>query len=181
MLGRSAPVVGSRAPLPSVSSSMKSVRVGAIGIFETPENRNTMFVDSTFSKTQFLLERGLQTSSLRRQVIADNIANVDTPHFKRSRVTFESWMSKALAEGEAAAGEPQAAVTNGKHIPFFEPLDFRRVEPKLNLEYETNYRNDKNNVDIDREAADAAKNALAYSAYVTRISQNFRLLNSVMR
>ena len=96
-------------------------------------------------------------------------------------MTFESWLSKALADGEGAGTEPRAAVTDSRHIPFFEPLDYRGVEPKLNLEYDTNYRNDKNNVDIDREAADAAKNALAYTVYVTRISQNFRLLNSVMR
>ncbi|MFN3659816.1 MAG: flagellar basal body rod protein FlgB, partial [Brevinematales bacterium] len=38
----------------------------------------------------------LQATALRRQVIADNIANADTPFFKRAEVTFESQLKRAL-------------------------------------------------------------------------------------
>ena len=133
-----------------------------------------MFTDSTFMKTNYLLQKGMDVSLLRHQVIADNIANVDTPFFKRSEVTFESQMQRAL-NSEKTETFP-AFLTDGNHMEFFKPIDYRKVEPKIHVEYDTNYRNDKNNVDIEKESSDAVENTLLYKALVQKVSKNFRML-----
>lgn len=133
-----------------------------------------MFINNSLMKTNYLLEKGMDTSLIRHQVISDNIANVDTPHFKRMEVTFESQMARALAS-EDEAREP-VYLTNKKHIDFFKPMDYKAVQPKIHIEYNTNYRNDKNNVDIEKEISNSVKNSLQYKALSTRLNQNFKML-----
>jgi flagellar basal-body rod protein FlgB len=52
----------------------------------------------------FVLHSAIDGLSTRQQVIADNIANVDTPGFRARSVEFESALSSAIERGEAAAG-----------------------------------------------------------------------------
>lgn len=138
-----------------------------------------MMIDSSLTKTQYLLERGLDVSLVRQQVISDNIANVDTPHFKRMDVTFEAQMSRALH----SETEPRMPVylTDANHIDFFKPMDYRAVEPRLQIEHDTNYRNDKNNVDIEKEIADGVKNTMRYRAMAQRLDGNFKAMQLALQ
>src|SRR5512137_1305448 len=117
-----------------------------------------MLENSGMTRVNHLLERGLDTESLRRRVIANNIANVDVPHFKRSEVNFESELKRAIRDKEELDNRLPARMSNEKHIPFFVPRDVRQVGPRINLDYNTTYRNDGNNVDIEKEMVDAQKN-----------------------
>jgi flagellar basal-body rod protein FlgB len=138
-----------------------------------------MFLDSDFMRTQDILQRAMSVSLIRQEVIADNIANADTPHFKRSEVAFESELSRALR-----AYDPYpfpAALTNERHIPFYRVRDYREVKPIVYLDYTTTYRNDGNNVDIEKEMVDARETALRYMAMAQIVNNNFRLLNIAMR
>jgi len=139
-----------------------------------------MFLNSQIMKTNYLLQKAMDTCVLRHQVIADNIANADTPGFKRSRVTFEAQLKRALESEEYVKNCPKAYMTNKKHIPFAKPLDYRKVQPKINVDYDTTYKNDKNNVDIEKEVSDAVQNTLRYKALAERIKGNFKMLNSVL-
>lgn len=139
-----------------------------------------MFSGSEMMKTNYLLERAMDASILRHQVIADNIANVDVPGFKRSRITFEAQLERALKSEEEMRKCPQAFLTDKRHIQFCKPLDYRKVRPKIHVDYDTNYRNDKNNVDIEKEMTDAVINTLRYRALAERIKGNFKMLNSVL-
>lgn len=133
----------------------------------------------SFSKTSFLLERAMDASLVRRSVIADNIANVDTPYYKRGEVTFESQLKRALdSEGQDAC---PAKLTDARHIPFTDPIDVRGVRAKIQIEHETNYRNDKNNVDIEKEIVDATKNMMMYSAMAQRIGTGYRQIGMMLR
>jgi flagellar basal-body rod protein FlgB len=138
-----------------------------------------MFLDSGFMQTQDIMQRAMSASLIRQEVIADNIANADTPHFKRSEVAFESELFRAL-NAEAPLPFP-AAVTHPRHIPFSRSVDYREVKPIVYLDYSTTYRNDGNNVDIEKEMVDARENALRYMAMSQRVGDNFRLLEIVMR
>ncbi len=138
-----------------------------------------MFLDSDFMKTQDILQRAMSVSLIRQEVIADNIANADTPHFKRSEVAFESELSRALR-----AYDPHpfpAAMTHERHIPFYRVRDYREVKPIVYLDYATTYRNDGNNVDIEKEMVDAKETALRYMAMAQRVNSSFGLLTIVMR
>lgn len=133
----------------------------------------------SFSKTSFLLERAMDASLVRRSAIADNISNVDTPYFKRGEVTFESQLKRAL---DSEARDPMPAkLTNERHIPFRDPIDVRGVRARIQIEHETNYRNDKNNVDIEKEIIDATKNMLMYNAMAQRVSGGYRLIGMLTR
>ena len=138
-----------------------------------------MFLDSGFMMTQDILHRTMSAATIRQEVIADNIANADTPHFKRREVTFESELKRALRSYDP--NPFPAAVTHERHIPFYRIRDYREVKPIAYLDYATSYRNDGNNVDIDREMVDARRNALQYTAMARRVSDNFQLLNMVLR
>jgi flagellar basal-body rod protein FlgB len=138
-----------------------------------------MFLDSQFMKTQDLLQRAMSVSIIRQEVIADNIANADTPHFKRSEVAFESELNRALHSHDP--NPFPAALTNSRHIPFYREKDYSDVQPIVYLDYSTSYRNDGNNVDIEKEMVDAKENALRYYALAERVKDNFNLLGIVMR
>jgi flagellar basal-body rod protein FlgB len=138
-----------------------------------------MFLDSGFMRTQDILHRSMSAALVRQDVIADNIANADTPHFKRSEVTFESELTRALRSYDP---EPfPEALTNVKHIPFSRPRDYTQVKPIVYLDYTTSYRNDGNNVDIEKEMVDARENAMRYMAMAQRVGSNFNTLSIVFR
>lgn len=141
-----------------------------------------IFDTGFFGKSQYLLEKAMDVSVQRRAVISDNIANVDVPHFKRSEVTFEAQLRRALdSEEYVKKNEVPAKMTHGRHIPFFRSMDFHDVSPRVNIDYLSTMRNDGNNVDVEHEMSEAVKNQLRYQAVSSRINQNFKLLNIVMR
>ena len=141
-----------------------------------------MFESSGMMTTNALMERALDTEALRRKVISNNIANIDTPHFKRSEVNFESELRRAIeSNAEKQENAFPGIVNDEKHIPFIEQRDVRSVAPRINLDYSTSLRNDGNNVDIEKETVDAAKNLMRYNSYVSSLSQNFKVLKMIMR
>lgn len=141
-----------------------------------------MFEGMNMMETNYLLEKGLDTESLRRKVIGNNIANVDVPHFKRSEVNFESELKRAIRERETVeANRTPARLTDERHIPFHIARDVKGVQPRINLDYSTSMRNDGNNVDIEKEMVDAAKNKMRYDAMITSLGHNFRMLKMSIR
>jgi flagellar basal-body rod protein FlgB len=141
-----------------------------------------MFEKTHFMKTQYLLEKGLETVMFRRRVIADNIANADVPHFKRSEVLFEEMLRRAIeSEKTEKLNAVPTKITHERHIEFFKPLDYRAVQPKAHIDYLTTMRADGNNVDIEKEVALASQNQMQYAIMVDRLNQNIRQLNMVMR
>ncbi len=117
--------------------------------------------------------------TLRRDVIANNIANADTPNFKRSEVDFESQLKRAL-DSERTPSFPQA-VTNERDIPFYRPQDYRTVQPRRILDYLTESKNNGNNVDIEQEGMDALNNQLMYTTIAQVISSQIQGVNIVLR
>ncbi|HPS59004.1 MAG TPA: flagellar basal body rod protein FlgB [Spirochaetota bacterium] len=140
-----------------------------------------MFEQSNLMNTSYLLEKSLDVESLRRKVISNNIANVDVPHFKRSEVNFESEVKRAIQQRADARNSFQGLASDGRHIPFNIERDLKGVQPRVNLDYSTSYRNDGNNVDIEKEMVDSAKNLMRYNAFVTSLSHNYRMLKMVSR
>jgi flagellar basal-body rod protein FlgB len=140
-----------------------------------------MFESSSSWRINNLLEKALDTESLRRKVIANNVANVDVPHFKRSEVNFESELTRAIMEQQDPDNKLPAKLTDKRHIPFYVPREIESVQPRINLDYNTTARNDGNNVDIEKEIVDSAKNQLRYNAYITMLNNNYRNLKNAMR
>ncbi len=139
-----------------------------------------MFANNSFGRTLDILHRSMDVAALRQNVIANNIANADTPNFKRSVVTFESRL-RAAVEGERAPRPMQAAMTRERHIPFAQPVDYRTVRPQRQLDYLTMTDNNGNNVDIEVESMDYLNNQLMYTLMSDTVNQQFQRLNLVVR
>jgi flagellar basal-body rod protein FlgB len=140
-----------------------------------------MFEYSKMMQTNYLLEQAMDVESMRRKIIANNIANVDVPHFKRSEVNFESELKRAIEHNKDSMQKVKALKTDPRHFDFFEPKNIQSVKPRINVDYTTTYRNDGNNVDVEKEMVDAAKNQMRYNAYISSLNENYKILKMVMR
>ncbi|WCL48248.1 flagellar basal body rod protein FlgB [Leptospira sp. GIMC2001] len=141
-----------------------------------------MFDKTHFMKTQDLLHRGMQTSTIRRKAISDNIANADVPNFKRTEVIFESMIHRAIESEKIEKDKAvPTKISDNRHFEFFKPLDYKSVQPKSNIDYLTTIRADGNNVDIEKEVVDSSQNQMTYMLLVERLNQNNRLLLQMMR
>ena len=138
-----------------------------------------MMFQGRFEKTIDLLKRGMDISVLRRNVIANNIANAETPNFKRTVVNFEYALKRALDSEKVRP--PRQFITDSRHIPFHQPIDYRTVRPRLVLDYLSTVKNNGNNVDIEEEGMLALENQLLYQTMTQAISSEFTRVNLVLR
>ena len=123
--------------------------------------------------TAGMLEKALAGSSLRHKVIGNNIANVNTPGFKRSEVSFENELA-AASKGEAPSGLTR---TNAKHLS----PKTATVSPTVTAVTNNSLRTDGNNVDIDAEMAAMAKNNVLYNAIAQRLGNYYTNLKSAIK
>jgi len=121
-----------------------------------------------------VLQKQLDVSALTQKVIADNIANVNTPGFKKSSVRFLDELKKALASQTLPL-----RTTHPRHIPSVVPLT--RVEPMVVKEEETTMGYNQNNVDIEQEMVNLVANTLAYQAATRAFGDRLALLGYVIR
>jgi flagellar basal-body rod protein FlgB len=138
-----------------------------------------MFFSGAFGKNLDILHRTMDVALLRGEVTADNIANADTPNFKRSVVNFESQLKRALAT-EKEKPFP-ATLTHPRHIPFSRVMDYRDVKPKRVWDYLTTAKNNGNNVDIEQESMALLENQLLYQTLTSVVAGEFARVNLVLR
>lgn len=136
-----------------------------------------MSTDIIGSRTMDILERALDASSLRHNVISNNIANVDTPGFKRSDVLFEDQLKMAI-QGSSPS-KISGYITNSRHIPIGDSKS-ALVTPIVKVQDDTSQRNDGNNVDIDSEMAKLAENTLWYQTLSSQMNDEFSLLKTAI-
>jgi len=135
---------------------------------------------NTFARTIDLLHRAMDVSTVRRQVIANNISNADVPNFKRSVVNFESELKKAL-DTEKRRPALELNKTHEKHIPNFKERDYRDVQIRRVLDYTSMYNNNGNNVDPEQEFMLATQNQMAYTMYAQAAAFEFSQINQILR
>ncbi len=121
-----------------------------------------------------VLDKAADASWLRNEAIANNIANVDTPGYKRQDITFEKELERALANPGYNNMDDKVAHLNEKNS--------RRLEARTYTDYEGySYRLDGNNVDIDTENTMLASNQIKYNGLIASINQEFTNLKMVMK
>jgi flagellar basal-body rod protein FlgB len=132
-------------------------------------------------KSITIMEKGLETATARRNIIANNIANVDVPNFKRSEVSFEAEMVRALDSEKRANESTPLKTTHPSHVSMPKVKDYQTVGPKVSTDYNSSMRNDGNNVDIEHEISAMNRNQMQYSIIIDRLGSNFRLMNQLIR
>ena len=142
----------------------------------------SLFESTGTMRTLDILEKGMDAATMRRGVIANNIANVDVPHFKRSEVIFESELKRAIDHERSVESDPiKMRTTHPAHFETRRLEGFHDVAPRTHMDYLSTMRNDGNNVDMEDEVAELTRNQLQYSMLVDRFGGTYRLLNSLTR
>ena len=137
-------------------------------------------VQNSFSKTVDLLHRALDANSVRREVLADNLANADTPDFKRSDVNFESQLKRAL-DTEKQRPPLEMDMTHPKHISNWKEMDYREVKPRRTLDYLSASQNNGNNVDAEQEVMRLLQNQMMYMLLAQAETFQFSQVNQALR
>ena len=105
------------------------------------------------------------------EAISNNIANVDTPGYKRQDVAFESVLQQALGNNRYQSMDDKVANVN-----------LSRLRGRAYVDYANySYRLDGNNVDIENENVMLAENQLKYQGLISSINQEFTNLQTVMK
>ena len=116
-----------------------------------------------------VLDKAADASWTRNDVLANNIANEDTPGYKRKDVQFETYLSDA----EAGTDSLDATVAE---------IDLNQLNATTYTEHAgLSYRMDGNNVDITTENVELAKNQLKYYTLMNSINQEFTRLKSALK
>ena len=121
-----------------------------------------------------VLQKGLEASSMRQQVLSNNVANIDTPNFKRSDVDFQAVLGAALGD---TGGILPMKLTATQHISGTADGSSSGIV----TDQSTSLRNDGNNVDVDREMSNVAENGLYYNSLTQAISSQLGLLRMVIK
>jgi len=101
-----------------------------------------------------LLEAGIRAENLRQKAIASNIANLETPGYRRVDVKFEELLDKALG----SAGK----------------IDLSKIEPQLHQPKQTPVKSNGNDVNLETEVGEMVKNTLRHKAYIRVLSKKYR-------
>ena len=118
-----------------------------------------------------VLDRAADAAWQRNEAISNNIANVDTPGYKRQDVAFESVLQQALGNNRYESMDDKVA-----------NVDLSRLRGRAYLDYANySYRLDGNNVDIENENVMLAENQLKYQGLISSINQEFSNLKTVMK
>ena len=135
---------------------------------------------NSFHKTVDILHRAISASTVRREVIANNMANATSYGFKRSNVNFESELKRAL-DTEKQKPALELVQTNPMHFSNYKARDYRDVQIRRVLDYASTYNNNGNNVDPEQEGMLAVKNQMAYTLYAKSVEFEFEQINLALR
>lgn len=119
-----------------------------------------LFGGDTYASTT----RALDAAALRQQVISHNLANANTPGFKRQEVQFENELSRAIAQHDNPCAP---RITS--------------ISPRVVTVSDTSERADGNNVNLESESIALAINALKFEALSQSVAGTFRALKLAIK
>jgi flagellar basal-body rod protein FlgB len=107
-----------------------------------------------------LLQAGIKAEGLRQQTIAGNVANVETPNYRRMGVKFEELLAEALASPAKLD---------------LDELEFEIFQPKT-----TPVKANGNDVNLEKEVGEMVKNTLRHKAYVRLLSKKLAQIQAAI-
>ena len=122
-----------------------------------------------------ILDKAADASALRNQAITNNLANVDTPGYKRQDVDFESVLVREMGAYQAKYKTTSSKVKRLNNN--LEDLEVGTYTDAVGY----SYRIDKNNVDVDTENVELAANTEKYNGLIDSMTSEFERMKSVMK
>ncbi len=133
-----------------------------------PQNEKDVMSGSTIN----LLEKFIDYCSLKNKTISRNIANIGTQNYRREDVNFGEVLDESINN--------QLKTNNPKHIQITQP-----IEPGQGLDIindsKTEGTGDVNNVNIEKEMAELAKNTMDYRFAARKIGNYYKDIQSAIR
>ena len=120
-----------------------------------------------------VLKTAADASWLREEVLTNNIANVDTPNYKRQDVEFTTYLKSALEQ----AGTPASTLTQKVNEANLSGITTRTYTENTTL----SYRMDGNNVDLSTENAELAAEQINYNALIDSVNNEFTRMKAVLK
>ena len=120
-----------------------------------------------------LLKSAADASWAREEVLTNNIANVDTPNYKRQDVEFSSYLANALQR----SGKNSSSLTQRVNNVDYKDISIRTYTDNSTL----SYRTDGNNVDLSTENVELASEQINYNALIDSMNNEFSRFKSVLK
>ncbi len=133
-------------------------------------------MNGLFNSNFSTLPAALDAASTRNTIIAQNLANVETPGYKRKEVNFEHSLPTATGDGEGL----EMKKTNERHFQKY-PSNVIHVQARVRTVSDTSITNDGNNVDIDQQEALMAANTIRYQTLSRLMSLTIARYNTVLK
>lgn len=132
-----------------------------------------------YSQSRPLVRAALNYRSLRQDLVASNIANVDTPMYRPKDVNFEQVLASKAQEifDQQSQKKLELAHTHGYH------LDAQSGDDgKATIFYRDGHmaRNDGNSVDLDVETSEMGKNTVMYNALVNSLKKHQGIFKAML-
>ncbi len=107
-----------------------------------------------------LIEAGIRAEGLRQKAIANNVANLETPGYRRIDVKFEELLAKSLDSSGS--------------------VDLSELEPQIYQPKQTLVKSNGNDVSLEGEVGAMIKNSLRYKTYIRLLNKRYRQIELAM-
>jgi len=122
-----------------------------------------MFSNTRDNVSLMALQKAWQGTTLQLQLIASNIANLETPGYRARRVSFAQRLQQALAVPKLARLQA-----------------INRVQPQVIIDHSSPVRANDNNVQIERELTELSKASLHHRALTRLLLKKFKMLEAAI-
>lgn len=138
------------------------------------------------TKRMELYSNSLQLRSLRQQVIASNMANVDTPGYVGRDFDFAKALKNANGQRPGSAmlrtsGSTGLATTSGAHLSTVEHVGALQASAKMAYNVQIQPSVDGNSVDMDQQRANFTDNAIRYESTLRFITGHVKTMLSAIQ
>ena len=120
-----------------------------------------------------VLKAAADASWTREEVLTNNIANVDTPNYKRQDVDFTTYLRSALSRTNGGS----SSLTNRVNNLTYNDIAIRTYTDNSTL----SYRLDGNNVDLSTENVELASEQINYNALIDSMNNEFSRFKTVLK
>ena len=120
-----------------------------------------------------VLKAAADASWTREEVLTNNIANVDTPNYKRQDVDFTTYLRSALSRTNGGS----SSLTNRVNNLNYNDIAIRTYTDNSTL----SYRLDGNNVDLSTENVELASEQINYNALIDSMNNEFSRFKTVLK
>lgn len=118
-----------------------------------------------------ILDKAADASWKRETLIANNIANAQTPGYKRQDLDFQTALRNEISRFKYSSLDKK-----------IQDVDLTKLNPNIYTDHGNySYRLDGNNVDIDTEQVELASEQIKYQALTTSITSEFTRLQTVLK